>query len=168
VQESFVNHLGKKRLEAALVIAGCAASGGAAAAVPTPCGEVPKQVVLTASDILMYVTVWKIYFEEDLSQKELLVLLTEVGIITAAAAGTAYLAAKGSTALLKEITNWAGPMGWWVGALLTGSLTGGLGGLWAFYCDYRYCQQAARSSLQPSLAASKQQTALPSAPALVS
>lgn len=163
-----MNHLGKKRLEAALAIAGCAASGGAATAVPMPCGEVPKQVVLTASDILMYVTVWKIYFEEDLSQKDLLALLAEVGIITAAAAGTAYLAAKGSTALLKEITNWAGPMAWWVGALLAGSLTGGLGGLWAFYCDYRYCQQMAPSSLPPSLEASRQPAALPPVPALAS
>jgi hypothetical protein len=153
---SFVENIGKKRLEAALAIAGCAASGGTVAAAPTPCGEVPKQFILTASDVLMYVTVWKIYFEEELSQKEVLDLCLELGIITVVAAGTAYVAAKGSTALLKEVINWVGPVGWGVGAALTGSLTGFLGAAWALYCDQRYCQQLQSNSTQPP-ALTKQQ-----------
>ncbi|MGJ3247111.1 MAG: hypothetical protein ACFE0I_13700 [Elainellaceae cyanobacterium] len=132
---------GKKRLNAYLAIASYAAGGGAAAATPTPCMEVPKQIVLTASDVIMYASIWKIYFEEDLTQKDILSMLAELGIVSVAAFGTAYLVARGSTALLHEITDWMGPMGWGMSALISGSL-GGLSGIaWALYCDRLYEQR---------------------------
>jgi hypothetical protein len=143
---STVSSLGKKRLEVALAIAGYAVGGGTAAAVPTPCMEVPKQIVLTASDIAMYTTIWKLYFEEDLLHKGLLEMLAEVGLVTVAATGTAYLVAKGSTAILHEITDWAGPMGWGVSAVISGSLTGVFGALWALYCDRLYSQKELKSA----------------------
>ncbi|MGJ3254060.1 MAG: hypothetical protein ACFE0J_23450 [Elainellaceae cyanobacterium] len=132
---------GKKRLNACLAIASYAAGGGAASVAPTPCMEVPKQIVLTASDVMMYASIWKIYFEEDLTQKDILSMLAEVGIVSVAAFGTAYLVARGSTALLHEITDWIGPIGWGMSALISGSL-GGLSGMaWAFYCDRLYEQR---------------------------
>lgn len=82
-----MSSLGNKRLEAVLAIAGYTAGSGTASSAPTPCVEVPKQIVLTASDILMYTTIWKIYFEEDLTRKELTEVLTELGIVTVAAVG---------------------------------------------------------------------------------
>ena len=136
-----MSSLGKKRLEAVLAIAGYAASGATVSAAPTPCMEVPKQIILTASDILMYTTIWKIYFEEDLSRKEIVVMLAELGLVTIAAAGAAYLVVKGSTALMNEITDWVGPVGWGISAAITGSVTGLLGAAWAFHCDILYCQR---------------------------
>jgi len=141
-----VSSLGKKRLEVALAIASYAVGGGTAAAVPTPCMEVPKQIVLTASDIAMYTTIWKLYFEEDLLHKGLLEMLAEVGLVTVAATGTAYIVAKGSTAILNEITDWAGPMGWGVSAAIAGSLTGLFGALWALYCDRLYSERKLKSA----------------------
>lgn len=140
-----MNSLGKKRLEAALAIVGYAAGSSTVTAAPTPCMEIPKQIVLTASDTLMYATIWKIYFEEDLSSKELLAMLVELGLITLAAAGAAYVVAKGSNALLSEITDWVGPLGWGVSAVVSGSLTGLFGAAWALYCDNLYCQSEPRS-----------------------
>ncbi|WP_448571352.1 hypothetical protein [Trichothermofontia sp.] len=137
-----VNTLGKKRLEAVLAIVGCAASGGTAAATPTPCAETPKQLLLTAADILMYASIWKIYFEEDLSHKALLDMLVEIGLVSVAAVGTAYAVARASMALACEVTDWLGPMGWGTSALLSGSLAGLSGMAWAAYCDRRYCDRA--------------------------
>lgn len=136
-----MSSLGKKRLEAALAIAGYAVGGGTAAIAPTPCVEVPKQIVLTVSDIAMYTTIWKIYFGEDLFHKGLLEMLAEVGLVTVAATGAAYIVTKGSTAILNEITNWAGPVGWGISAVISGSLTGLFGAVWALYCDNLYSQR---------------------------
>lgn len=136
-----MDFLGKKRLEAALAIAAGAISSGGACAAPTPGGEVPKQVVLTASDIAMYTSIWKIYFQEDLSTKNLLEMLAELGLVTAAAAGTAYVVSKVSMAILCEITDWLGPVGWGPAAAIASSITGLFGASWAVYCDYLYCQK---------------------------
>lgn len=136
-----MSSLGKKRLEAALAIASYAVGSGAASAAPTPGVEIPKQLILTASDILMYTNIWKIYFEEDLSSKGVLEMLAEVGIVVVAATGTAYIVSKGSTALLNEITDWLGPMGWGVSAAISSSLTGMFGSMWALYCDRLYSQK---------------------------
>lgn len=136
-----MSSLGKKRLETALAIATYAVGSGTASATLTPGVEIPKQLILTASDILMYTSIWKIYFEEDLSSKGVLEMLTEVGLVTIAATGTAYIVAKGTTALLNEITDWLGPMGWGVSAAISSSLTGMFGSMWALYCDRLYCQK---------------------------
>lgn len=140
--KNMVNRLGKKRLEVILTILGCAAGGGTAAATPTPCAEAPKQLMLTAADILMYASIWKIYFEEELSHKALMEMLVEIGLVSVAAVGTAYAVARASTALACEVTDWLGPMGWGTSALLSSSLAGLSGVAWALYCDRRYCDRA--------------------------
>ncbi|NJR76746.1 MAG: hypothetical protein HC773_30795 [Scytonema sp. CRU_2_7] len=136
-----MSSLGKKRLEATLAIATYAVGSGTASAAPTPGGEIPKQILLTASDVLMYTSIWKIYFEEDLSRKELVEILAELGLVTIAATGTAYVVSKASTAILKEITNWTGPLGWGFVAAIAGSLSGLFGVAWAIYCDQVYSQR---------------------------
>jgi uncharacterized protein (DUF697 family) len=132
---------GKKRIEAVLAIAGYAASGGAVSALPSPGVEMPKQFVLTAADIGMYTLIWKIYFEEDLSQKNLLEILAELGMVTIGAVGTAYVVAKVSTAILNEINDWLGPVGWGVKAAIAGSLSSLFGLGWMLYCDRLYSQK---------------------------
>ncbi|WP_341528099.1 hypothetical protein WKK05_01730 [Nostoc sp. UHCC 0302] len=133
-----VSSLGKKRLEVGLAIATYAVGSGTASAVPTSGIEVPKQIVLTASDIAMYTTIWKIYFQEDLSSKGIVDVLVELGVVTLAATGTAYLVTKTTTALLSEITDWLGPVGWGITAMIAGSLSGLFGVTWALYCDHLY------------------------------
>lgn len=133
--------IGKKRLGATLAIVGYAAGGGAAASMPTPGMEFPKQFMLTASDVLMYASIWKIYFEEDLSQKEVMAMLTELGLVAIASVGTAYTVARLNTAILHEIADWVGPVGWWVAAIISGSVAGLSGAAWALYCDRLYAQR---------------------------
>ncbi|MEP0871346.1 hypothetical protein NDA01_16180 [Trichocoleus desertorum AS-A10] len=136
-----MSNLDKKRLDVALAIAGYAVGSGAAVAVPTFGGELPKQVLLSTSDVLMYTRIWKIYFEEDLSHSNLMEMLTQVGLVTVAATGVAYIVAKGSTAILKEFTNWLGPLGWGATAAIAGSLAALSGAAWALYCDYLYAER---------------------------
>ncbi|QLE58610.1 hypothetical protein [Nostoc sp. TCL26-01] len=133
-----MSNLGKKRLDTVLAIATYSIGSGTASAAPTPGGEIPKQLILTASDILMYTSIWKIYFEEELSSKGLLEILAELGLVTISATGTAYVVSKASTAILKEITNWTGPLGWGFTAAIAASLSGLFGVAWALYCDQLY------------------------------
>ncbi len=135
-----MSNLGKKRLASVLAIATYSVGSGTASAAPTPGGEIPKQILLTVSDIFMYTNIWKIYFEEDLSSKELVEILTELGLVTVAATGTAYIVSKANTAILKEITNWMGPLGWGLTAVIASSISGSFGVAWAIYCD-RICSQ---------------------------
>ncbi|MFN6570172.1 hypothetical protein [Dendronalium sp. ChiSLP03b] len=136
-----MSNLGTKRLETALAIATYAIGSGTASIAPTPGGEIPKQLILTASDILMYTRIWKIYFEEDLSNKGLVEILAELGLVTVGATATAYIVSKASTAILKEITNWTGPLGWGIAGAIAGSLSGLFGFAWALYCDNLYSQK---------------------------
>nr|WP_225225828.1 hypothetical protein [Komarekiella delphini-convector] len=124
-----------------MAIATYAVGSGTASATPTPGIEVPKQIVLTASDIAMYTTIWKIYFHEDLSSQGILDILAQLGLVTLAATGTAYIVAKTTTAVVSEITDWIGPMGWGVKAAIAGSLSGLFGATWALYCDHLYSQR---------------------------
>ncbi|HBE18791.1 MAG TPA: hypothetical protein DEG17_11640 [Cyanobacteria bacterium UBA11149] len=136
-----MSNIGKKRLDTIWAIASYAAGSSTITAAPTPGGEIAKQVILTASDILMYTQIWKTYFEEELSEKELLEMLKDLGLIVVAAAGTAYIVVQGSSLIVREITNWLGPIGWGVSALIRGSLNGLCGAAWAIYCDRLYCQK---------------------------
>ncbi|WP_026100538.1 hypothetical protein [Fortiea contorta] len=136
-----MSDLRKKRLEAVIAIATYSIGSGTASAAPTPGGEIPRQILLTVSDIFMYTNIWKIYFQEDLSSKQLVEILTELGLVTVAATGTAYVVSKASTAILKEISNWTGPLGWGVTAAVAGSISGLFGVAWAIYCDRTYSQR---------------------------
>jgi hypothetical protein len=68
-------------------------------------------------------------------------MLAELGLVTVAAVGTAYIVSKATTAILCEITDWFGPAGWGIAAAIAGSLTGLFGATWAVYCDYIYRQK---------------------------
>ena len=140
-----MSDLGKKRLEAAWTIAGYATGGGAVSVAATPGIEVPKQLLLGISDVLMYGTIWKIYFEEDLTQKELLEILVELGLVTVTATGAAYLVAEATAAIAREIADWLGPSGWGVSAIIASSLTATIGALWALHCDQLYQERQAQA-----------------------
>ncbi|MFS0517753.1 hypothetical protein ACEYW6_23990 [Nostoc sp. UIC 10607] len=136
-----MSNLGKKRLEAVLAIATYSIGNATASAAPTPGGEIPKQIVLTASDVAMYTTIWKIYFQEDLSNQGVLDMLAELGLVTLAATGTAYIVGKITTAIACEITDWLGPVGWVIAAAIATSITGLFTATWALYCDRVYSQR---------------------------
>ncbi|MDZ8189579.1 MAG: hypothetical protein RMX96_32670 [Nostoc sp. ChiSLP02] len=93
----------------------------------------------------MYTTIWKIYFHEDLSSKGILDILTELGLVTLAATGTAYIVGKTTTAVISEIVDWLGPVGWGVAAVIATSITGLFAASWAVYCDRLYSEKEPQS-----------------------
>lgn len=135
-------NLNKKRKKAALAILAVAAGSGVVIAIPIPSGEIPKQVFMTVAAVAMYTVIWDIYFDEELSQKDIKSILVDLGLITLISAGTAYITAKGATALISDITNWLGAIGWGVVGIIAGSVTGLLGVAWASYCDDLYRNQS--------------------------
>lgn len=143
-----VNPIGKKRLEAILTISGYAAGDGAISALPSADGDFSKQIAITTSDILMYSSIWKVYFEETLTAQDLQAMLVELGLVTVAAAGTAYLVSQGTNFILRRIIGWLGPIGWWGTALVSGSLAGLFGMAWMAYCDRRFQDMHPEFSLE--------------------
>ncbi|MEO1149265.1 MAG: hypothetical protein AAFY26_27500, partial [Cyanobacteria bacterium J06638_22] len=65
-------------------------------------------------------------------------ILVEVGVVAATSAGTTYLITKGSLAILCELTDWLGPPGWALKIVVSGSLIGMVGVVWAMICDRLY------------------------------
>ena len=133
-----MSNLNLRRKKAALAILAAVGGSGVVMAIPMPSVEIPKQVFMTAANVAMYTMIWDIYFDEELSQKNVKSILLDLSLITLISAGTAYVTAKGTTALISDITNWLGAMGWGVAGAIAGSATGFLGLTWTFYCDDLY------------------------------
>lgn len=119
-----------------------AVSGGAVVtATPTPSMEIPKQIFLTVADVAMCTIVWDIYFDEELSQKDVKSILLDFGLIAVVSTVTAFITAKAITALISQLINLFGSIGWGIAGLIAGSATGILGVGWACYCDDIYRHQ---------------------------
>jgi energy-converting hydrogenase Eha subunit A len=86
----------------------------------------------------MCIILWDIYFDEELAKKNIGAVLSEYCVITLSSIMTAYILAKGITAVMNYFVKVLGSMGWGVTGLLAGTLTGLLGIGWTFYCDDLY------------------------------
>lgn len=140
-----MNELKKKRMKAAMKIIPYAIGGSAATSIPIPGVAFTTEIVMTAADILMCMDIWHIYFEEDLSQKKLMHILQDLGLVAVAGVGTAYIFSKVTTAVVNEIATFFGPIGWGVAPVISGSVTGIFGAFWIMYCEGLYrneCSQA--------------------------
>lgn len=130
--------LNEKRLESALIILAASGVGGFATFAPTPTIEIPKQVVLGFADITMCLMIWKTYFKEELSEKDLLEMMGGASLIVLAAGGTGYVIAKGASGLLHEVLNAAILPGWLISGVVAASGTAVLGAAWIWFCDKKY------------------------------
>jgi hypothetical protein len=104
----------------------------------TPSIELSKQVFITIANVAMCIILWDIYFDEELAKKNIGAVLSEYCLITLSSIVTAYIFAKGITAVMNYFVAALGGKGWGVAGLLAGLLTGLLGMGWTFYCDDLY------------------------------
>ena len=118
-------------------VSGCAV----VTATPTASMEIAKQIFLTVADVAMCTILWDIYFDEELSQKDVKFILLDFGLIAVVSTVTAFITAKAITALISELINLFGSTGWGIAGLIAGSATGILGVGWAYYCDDIYRHQ---------------------------
>ncbi|MDJ0686949.1 MAG: hypothetical protein QNJ41_00410 [Xenococcaceae cyanobacterium MO_188.B32] len=136
-----MSSLHHKRKQVSIAILATVFGTGVVTATPTPNLEISKQVFLTIANVAMCALVWNIYFDEELSKKDIISILLDLSIVTVISAFTAYVTAKGITALINDITNWLGVIGWVVIGIIAGLATSLLGIGWASYCDDLYRHQ---------------------------
>lgn len=136
-----MSSLHHKRKQVSIAILAAVFGTGVVTATPTPNLEISKQVFLTIANVAMCALVWNIYFDEELSKKDIISILLDLSIVTVISAFTAYVTAKGITALINDITNWLGVIGWVVIGIIAGLATSLLGIGWASYCDDLYRHQ---------------------------
>lgn len=137
-----MSSLRPKRNRVFLAILAAVSGSGVVTAAPTPDMEIPKQIFLTVADVAMCTVIWDIYFDEELSQKNIKSILLDLLLIAVISVVTALVTAKAITALISQITNWLGAIGWLVAGLIAGVATSLLGVAWAFYCDDLYRHQS--------------------------
>ena len=136
-----MSSLHHKRKQVSIAILAAVFGTGVVTATPTPNLEISKQVFLTIANVAMCALVWNIYFDEELSKKDILSILFDLLVVTVISAFTAYITAKGITALINDITNLLGIIGWAVIGIIAGLATSCLGIGWASYCDDLYRHQ---------------------------
>jgi hypothetical protein len=130
-----------KRSKAAIAILAAVVGSGVVTANATPNIDLSKQLFITIANVAMCIILWDIYFDEELAKKNIGSVLSEFCIITLSSVVTAYILAKGTTALMNYVVQTLGSRGWGVTGILAGLLTGLLGLGWAFYCDDLYRNQ---------------------------
>lgn len=136
-----MSSLHQKRKQVFIAILAAVFGSGVVTATPTPNLEISKQVFLTIANVAMCALVWNIYFDEELSKKDIISILLDLLVVTVISAFTAYITAKGITTLINDVTSWLGRMGWLVIGIMAGSSTSLLGIGWASYCDDLYRHQ---------------------------
>lgn len=133
-----VSNISSKRKKVVIAILAAVGGIGFVNATPESSIELAKQAFMTAANVAMFAVIWDIYFDEDLSQKDVKSILVDLGIITLVSAGTAFIIAKAIAVLLKDIDQWLGLIGWGIAGVVAGLVTGLLGLAWACYCDDLY------------------------------
>ena len=128
----------RKRTKAALTILATMIGTGAVTLNPTSDIETAKQIFITIANVAMCLMVWDIYFEEKSSQKKIHSICLELLVITLSSIFTAYILARGITALMNFLIQTLGLFGWGLSGILSGLGTGLLGLCWTVYCDDWY------------------------------
>jgi hypothetical protein len=133
-----MRNLSVRRKKAIAAIFAAIGGIGFVSATPTSNLETAKQVFVAAANVAMYAVIWDIYFDEELAQKDIKSLLTDLSIITLMSAGTAWVTTKAIAVLMKDFVDGLGWFGWGITGVLAGLVTGLLGFGWIYYCDDLY------------------------------
>jgi hypothetical protein len=124
-----------KRRKALWLIVPAATITGSASGAPTPGLEVPKQAVVSATDIALLAGIYNVYFDEDVSADRMVDILKEAGILAFVGGSIVYGGVKLTEAGLAEVLNFVPGLGWLVSGLITASVTATVACLWWWYCD---------------------------------
>jgi Na+/proline symporter len=133
-----MQNLAQKRKASVLVILATVVGSGLVAAAPKTSLDSAKQVFLTVADVAMCMTIWDIYFQENLYQKQIKSILLELFVVIVVSAITAYVTSRGITVLSNQLIVSLGMMGWAVIGTIAALAATLLGVTWAFYCDDIY------------------------------
>ncbi|MGJ3252304.1 MAG: hypothetical protein ACFE0J_14420 [Elainellaceae cyanobacterium] len=122
-----MDSLTTKRNKAILAIIATTTANAGGAAVPTPGVETGKHAVFSAAEIAMCVTIYNLYFSEDISKDGIKDFLIKNGIAVAGGGGLAFVGTKLGHAAVAEMLNFIPVIGWGIKAVLAGSITASIG-----------------------------------------
>lgn len=97
-----------------------------------------KKLSLTFTNVVMFIMVWDTYFDEQLSQKEILSILQDLFAVTCLSVITTFILSLGITIAIDKLIAILGSIGWIVAGAISGVVTTILGIIWASYCDDLY------------------------------
>jgi hypothetical protein len=114
---------------------------------PKPGLEAASEVILSAADIAIFFDIWVLYFDEELDEIKLEILLKEMGMTTLLGSIAAFLTAKLANAFTGEASNFVPVVGWLVEGLIASTITLISGILWINFCETVYRKKVQTSSV---------------------
>jgi uncharacterized protein (DUF697 family) len=123
-----------KRRQALKLIAEFSFGSTSVSSLPTPLLEVPKQVVLTATDLTLCWRLYALYYDETLSLDSLLALLKRAGVITVVGGVSVYAGARSLQGMVDEALNLT-IVGTIFSGFIAGSYTAGFGLAFLYWVD---------------------------------
>lgn len=133
-----MKNLIKKRKQSCLIILATVFGSTVVAAVPKANLATAKQIFLTVADVAMCMTIWDIYFGENLYRKDIKDIFVELFFVIMLSAVTAYIASKGLIVLSDRLILSLGEFGWGIIGAIAAVTASLLGIVWTFYCDDLY------------------------------
>ncbi len=127
-----------KRARAFIRIGQNAIGAGMAAAVPTPALETAKMLGIAVADAWMFWEIYQIYYERELSSKQLSDLLGNAGIIVFTGGAIGYASLRISQTVINEFLNVVPVLGWVVAGAITGTSTLAVGLAWQVFVEENY------------------------------
>ena len=126
--------IGQKQRKSLSLIYSHALGSTTVSSIPTPIFEVSKQVVLSATDLILCWRIYCLYYEENLSLESVVALLERAGIVVAVGSVLVYTGARATQGIADEFLNLS-IFGSLVSGVIAGSSTATVGLAFLFWVD---------------------------------
>lgn len=97
-----------------------------------------KKLFLTFANVVMFLLIWDAYFDEQLSQKDILSIVQDLFAVTCISVITTFILSLGIARTIDKLIEMFGNIGWGIAGAIAGMVTTILGVIWASYCDDLY------------------------------
>ena len=100
--------------------------------------ELIKKFLLTFANVVMFIIIWDVYFDEQLAKKSNLSILQDLFAVTCLSVITTFILSQGITKMIGWLIAIFGKVGFGVAGAIAGLVTAIIGVVWASYCDDLY------------------------------
>ena len=133
-----MSKLNNKRKRVFITILATVTGNALVTATPSLNIESIKYLFFIFVNIVMFIVVWDSYFDEQLLQKGIRLILQDLLTITFISTITTFIIFKGITKTINYLITTFGSLGWSIAGAIAGLATAMLGIIWALYCDDFY------------------------------
>ena len=137
-----MSKLNNIRRRAFITILAAVCGNALVAAIPSIDIETVKKLFITLTNVAMFIVVWDAYFDEQLSQKNIISILKDLFTITCISLITTLIISKVIIRTIDNLTAILGSKGWIIVGIIAALTTAILGIVWAVYCDDLYRNSA--------------------------